>query len=44
MLMLALCWSPYLIAFYPGTVCWDLGEMVAQFLASAPWIPGIPSF
>ncbi len=26
-----LCWSPYLIAFYPGTVCWDLGEMVAQF-------------
>ncbi len=26
-----LCWSPYLIAFFPGTVCWDLGEMVAQF-------------
>lgn len=31
MLLFAACWSPYLIAFYPGTVCWDLGEMVAQF-------------
>ena len=31
MLVMILCWSPYLIAFYPGTVCWDLGEMVAQF-------------
>ncbi len=31
MLVLLVCWSPYLIAFYPGTVCWDLGEMVAQF-------------
>ena len=31
MLLFILCWSPYLIAFYPGTVCWDLGEMVAQF-------------
>ena len=31
MLVLIVCWSPYLIAFYPGTVCWDLGEMVAQF-------------
>ena len=31
MLLLILCWSPYLIAFFPGTVCWDLGEMVAQF-------------
>ena len=31
MLVLILCWLPYLIAFYPGTVCWDLGEMVAQF-------------
>lgn len=31
MLLLALCWLPYLLAFYPGTVCWDLGEMVAQF-------------
>ena len=42
MLMLALCWSPYLIAFYPGTVCWDLGEMVAQFFGQRPmdtWHP-----
>ncbi len=31
MVLLIACWSPYLIAFYPGTVCWDLGEMVAQF-------------
>lgn len=31
MLALILCWSPYLIAFFPGTVCWDLGEMAAQF-------------
>lgn len=31
MLVLVVCWSPYLLAFYPGTVCWDLGEMVAQF-------------
>lgn len=30
-LLLILCWSPYLIAFFPGTVCWDLGEMAAQF-------------
>lgn len=29
--VLILCWSPYLLAFYPGTVCWDMGEMVAQF-------------
>ena len=31
MLVMIACWLPYLIAFYPGTVCWDLGEMVAQF-------------
>ena len=31
MLLLVVCWSPYLVAFYPGTVCWDLGEMIAQF-------------
>ena len=42
MILLALCWSPYLIAFYPGTVCWDLGEMVAQFFGQRPmdtWHP-----
>ena len=31
LLILALCWSPFLIAFFPGTVCWDLGEMFAQY-------------
>lgn len=29
--LMVLCWLPYLVAFYPGTVCWDLGEMIAQF-------------
>ncbi len=27
-LFLLLCWSPYLIVFYPGTVIWDMGEML----------------
>jgi len=42
MLLLIVCWSPYLIAFFPGTVCWDLGEMVAQFFGKIPmdtWHP-----
>ena len=30
-LLLPLCWSPYLLAYYPGTVIWDMGEMVGQF-------------
>ena len=29
--LFALCWLPYLAAFYPGTVIWDMGEMIAQF-------------
>lgn len=40
--LLLLCWAPYLIAFFPGTVCWDLGEMVAQFFGQRPmdtWHP-----
>lgn len=40
--VLLLCWLPYLAAFYPGTVCWDLGEMVAQFFgqrAMDTWHP-----
>ena len=28
MAFLLLCWSPYLIAFYPGTIIWDMGEML----------------
>lgn len=41
-LLFVLCWSPYLAAFFPGTVCWDLGEMVAQFFGQRPvdtWHP-----
>ncbi len=37
-----LCWLPYIICFYPGTVCWDLGEMAAQFFGVYPldtWHP-----
>lgn len=30
-LLFLLCWSPYLLAFYPGTVIWDMSEMVSQF-------------
>ena len=29
--LLIICWLPYVIIFYPGTVNWDLGEMAAQF-------------
>ncbi|MDD3214583.1 MAG: DUF6020 family protein [Eubacteriales bacterium] len=28
MLALLLCWSPYLLVFYPGTIIWDMGEML----------------
>ncbi len=28
MLLLLACWSPYLLVFYPGTVIWDMGEML----------------
>ncbi len=31
MAVLLVCWSPFLIAFFPGSVCWDLGEMAAQY-------------
>ncbi len=30
-LFLGLCWLPYLVVFYPGTVSWDIAEMLAQF-------------
>ena len=26
-----LCWSPYLLVFFPGSLSWDMGEMAAQF-------------
>ena len=28
--LLLLCWSPYLVVFYPGTVIWDMAEMAAM--------------
>jgi hypothetical protein len=28
MLWLLVCWAPFLIAFFPGTVIWDMGEML----------------
>ncbi len=28
MLFLLLCWSPFLAAFFPGTIIWDMGEML----------------
>ncbi len=41
-LFFALCWSPFLLAFWPGTVVWDMGEMIAQFFGQRPmdtWHP-----
>lgn len=35
-LLLCLCWLPYVLVFYPGTVCWDLGEMAEQFFGVEP--------
>ncbi len=40
--LFALCWSPYLLAFFPGTLSWDIGEMLAQFFglrAMDTWHP-----
>lgn len=42
MAMFALCWLPYLVLFYPGTMSWDMGEMIAQFFGQRPleaWDP-----
>lgn len=39
---LLVCWSPYLIIFYPGTVSWDNGVMIGQFFGAEPlesWHP-----
>lgn len=35
-LFFCLCWLPYVLVFYPGTVCWDLGEMAEQFFGVEP--------
>ena len=31
MALLFVCWLPYLVVFFPGTMSWDIGEMLAQF-------------
>ena len=41
-LFLLVCWSPYLLAFYPGTVIWDMGEMLGGLYglrALSTWHP-----
>ncbi len=35
-LLLCLCWLPYVLVFYPGTVCWDLGESAQMFFGLRP--------
>lgn len=44
MLGLLMCWSPFLIAFYPGTVIWDMGEMLAQLYGLRPMSTWHPVF
>jgi hypothetical protein len=29
--LFVLCWAPYLLVYYPGSLSWDIGEMLAQF-------------
>ena len=29
--LFGLCWSPYLLVYFPGSLSWDIGEMLAQF-------------
>ena len=35
-LLLCLCWLPYVLVFWPGTVCWDLGESAQMFFGLRP--------
>lgn len=44
MLGLLVCWSPFLLAFYPGTVIWDMGEMLAQLYSLRPMSTWHPVF
>ena len=42
MAFLLLCWAPYLICFYPGTIIWDMGEMLGMLYglrAMTTWHP-----
>lgn len=35
-LLFCLCWLPYVLVFFPGTVCWDLGESARMFFGLRP--------
>lgn len=35
-LVFCLCWLPYVLVFFPGTVCWDLGEAAQMFFGLRP--------
>ena len=35
-LLFCLCWLPYVLVFFPGTVCWDLGEAAQMFFGLRP--------
>lgn len=35
-LVCCLCWLPYVLVFFPGTVCWDLGESAQMFFGLRP--------
>jgi len=39
-----LCWLPFLIAFYPGTVIWDMGEMFGMLQGLRPMTTWHPVF
>ncbi len=35
-LLFLVCWLPYVLVFFPGTVCWDLGESAQMFFGLRP--------
>ncbi len=35
-LLFMVCWLPYVLVFFPGTVCWDLGESAQMFFGLRP--------
>jgi len=43
-LLLLVCWSPYLIVFYPGTIIWDMGEMLGMLYGLRPMTTWHPVF
>lgn len=40
-LRILLCWLPYLILLYPGVMCWDTGDQLAQFFGISAF--GMPA-